>query len=406
MKLIVLICSLSALYTSFVLASGQLDVTFGSSGLRTTPVSRQDFLKAIAIDASDNILITGQTQTTAPTIFIARYTSLGTLDVTYNIGGSTPGTQNLLVGTQSQANDIAIDSNGKALVAGFAIQSQTNILLARFTTAGILDTTFNTTGYVTYSIGVGATLEGIGTQSTGNIIVAGSAVIDGIPNFMLARFTSTGSLDTTFGSNGITLTQVGVINIISAMAIQSNDQIVVIGTADDNLTIARYNADGSIDTSFGSSGIFQPNIDPSVIGYDVALDSSGNIAIAASIIQSNVRQAMVIRLTSSGALDTTFNSTGYVITSIVYGAEYYGITIQSNNDIIAAGYTVGPLSNELAIARYLTNGTLDVTYGTSGFTVTNFSADTFVYDVQLQSTQNAITAGITSGTFFLQRYLS
>jgi uncharacterized delta-60 repeat protein len=406
MKLIVLICSLSALYTSFVLASGQLDVTFGSSGLRTTPVSRQDFLKAIAIDASDNILITGQTQTTAPTIFIARYTSLGTLDVTYNIGGSTPGTQNLLVGTQSQANDIAIDSNGKALVAGFAIQSQTNILLARFTTAGILDTTFNTTGYVTYSIGVGATLEGIGTQSTGNIIVAGSAVIDGIPNFMLARFTSTGSLDTTFGSNGITLTQVGVINIISAMAIQSNDQIVVIGTADDNLTIARYNADGSIDTSFGSSGIFQPNIDPSVIGYDVALDSSGNIAIAASIIQSNVRQAMVIRLTSSGALDTTFNSTGYVITSIVYGAEYYGITIQSNNDIIAAGYTVGPLSNELAIARYLTNGTLDATYGTSGFTVTNFSADTFVYDVQLQSTQNAITAGITSGTFFLQRYLS
>ncbi len=367
MKLIVLICSLSALYTSFVLASGQLDVTFGSSGLRTTPVSRQDFLKAIAIDASDNILITGQTQTTAPTIFIARYTSLGTLDVTYNIGGSTPGTQNLLVGTQSQANDIAIDSNGKALVAGFAIQSQTNILLARFTTAGILDTTFNTTGYVTYSIGVGATLEGIGTQSTGNIIVAGSAVIDGIPNFMLARFTSTGSLDTTFGSNGITLTQVGVINIISAMAIQSNDQIVVIGTADDNLTIARYNADGSIDTSFGSSGIFQPNIDPSVIGYDVALDSSGNIAIAASIIQSNVRQAMVIRLTSSGALDTTFNSTGYVITSIVYGAEYYGITIQSNNDIIAAGYTVGPLSNELAIARYLTNGTLDATYGTSGF---------------------------------------
>lgn len=389
-------------------ASGLLDTLFGSSGLTTTPVSKQDNLRAIAINSSDKTIITGTTQTTAPTIFLAQYTLLGTLDIlSFNSGGSMPGTQTLLVGSRSEANDIALDASNKILVAGFAIQSQTNILLARYTTTGVLDTAAfnNPNGYVTYSVGDGAGVTSVGVQSTGTIIVGGSSVINRTPNFMVARFTSSGSIDTTFGTNGVTLTQVGEINIINAMAIQSNDKIVVIGTADNNLTIVRYNANGSIDTGFGTSGVFQPNIDPSVIGYDVALDSSGNIVIAASIVQSNILQSMVIRLTSSGALDTTFNSIGYVITSIIYGSEYFAVTVQSDNKIVVSGYTKGPLSNELTIARYLTNGTLDATYGTSGITVTDFSVDTFVYDVQLQSTGNAITAGTTSGTFFLQRYL-
>jgi uncharacterized delta-60 repeat protein len=385
--------------------SGQLDTTFGSSGLRATPVSRQDNLTAITINPSDSIIITGATQTTAPTIFLAQYTSSGALDTTFNSGGSVPGTQTLLVGTRSEANAIALDASNKILIAGFAIQSQTNFLLARYTTAGVLDTTFNTTGYLTYSIGTGANATGVGVQSSGNIIIAGSSVNGGTPSFTLARFTSSGSLDTTFGTSGIVLTNPGVINILNAIAIQSDDKIVAIGTADNNLTIVRYNTNGSIDTGFGTSGIFQPNIDPSVIGYDVTLDSSGNIIISASIVQSSITKSMVIRLTSSGALDTTFNTVGYVITSIIYGSEYYSVAVQSDNKIIASGYTIGPLSNQVSIARYLTNGTLDATYGTSGITATDLSGDTAVTDVKLQSTNNAITAGLSNGTFFLQRYL-
>lgn len=386
--------------------AGQLDTTFGSSGLRSTPVSRQDNLTAITINPSDSIIITGVTQTTAPTIFLAQYTSSGTLDTTFNSGGSIPGTQTLLVGSRSEANAIALDASNKILIAGLAIQSQTNFLLARYTTAGVLDTTFNTTGYLTYSIGTGATATGVGVQSAGNIIVAGSSVNGGTPSFTLLRFTSSGSLDTTFGSSGITITQIGAINILNAITIQSDDKIVAIGSVDDNLTIVRYNANGSIDTGFGTSGIFQPNIDASVKGYDVALDSSGNIIISASIVQSEILKSMVIRLTSSGALDTTFNTTGYVITAIVYGSENYSVAVQSDNKIIASGYTKGPLSNQLSIARYTTSGVLDATYGTSGVTVTDLSGDTAVYDVKLQSTNNAITGGITNGTFFLQRYLS
>lgn len=389
-------------------ASGDLDNTFGASGLRATLVSRADNLAALAINPSNNIIITGTTQTTAPTLFLAQYTAGGSLDTAnFNSGGSMPGTQTLLLGSNSQAHAIALDSSNRILVAGYVTQSQSNILLARYNTNGTLDTTFNSpTGYIIYSIGAGSNANGVGVQSTGRIIVGGSSVTDGIPSITLLGFTSSGTLDTTFGSSGIVLSNPGVINILTALAIQSDDKIVALGTADGVLTIIRYNANGSIDTGFGTSGIFQPNISSSMKAYDITLDSSGRIIIAASIIESNVLKSVVIRVTSGGALDTSFNTTGYVIQSILYGSEYYAVVAQSDNKIIASGYAIGGLSNELTIARYLTTGALDTAYGTNGITLTDFSADTAVYDVKLQSSGNAITGGLTNGTFFVQRYLA
>jgi len=407
-KSILIIVLINLTFPNAHAAPGQLDTTFGSAGLRVTPVSKQDILSAITINPSDSILITGITQTTAPTIFLAQYTSSGALDTTnFNSGGSMPGTQTLLVGSRSEANAIALDSSNKILVAGFAIESQTNILLARYNTNGTLDTSGfnNPNGYVTLSVGTGATANAVGVQSTGKIIVAGTSVNGGTPSFTLARFTSTGTLDTTFGSSGITLTQIGALNILTAIVIQSNDKIVAIGSVDNQITIIRYNADGSIDTGFGTAGILQPNVGYPGIIYDVALDSSGNIIVAGSVIVSGIYKSLLIRCTSSGALDTTFNTTGYVIQLIVYGSEYYSLTVQSDNKIIAAGYTIGRISNELTISRYLTNGTLDTGYGSSGTTISDFGTDIFAQDVKLQSSGNSITAGLTNGTFFLKRYL-
>lgn len=405
-KYYILILSLIHFY--LVSGPGDLDITFGTQGFTLIPMSRNDIPENIAIQADDKSIIVGSTHTTDNELFLARYTSNGVLDtLTFNSAGATPGTQTLMVGSRSEGNGIALQGDGKIVVAGFAIESQTNILIARFNTDGSLDTAgFNSAnGYNTLSVGTGATANALGLQSTGQSIVAGASVIDGSPQFTVARFNTNGTLDTTFGTSGITTTSIGVIASIQALVIQADDKIVVVGHADNQPTLVRYNADGSIDTGFGSSGIFQPSLGMPAVVYDIALDSIENIIVVGSAVISGIDQSLVFRCTSSGALDPSFNGTGIVTTSILYGSEFFSVSIQPYDYICAAGYAKGALSDQLSIAQYTDAGLLDTGFGTNGITTTILGTDSFVQAIGEQSTSDIIVFGTTNGVFYVGRYV-
>ena len=416
-KLLILVLLHLVHSRSITAASGQLDTSFGTVGSTLTPVSQSDFIGQSTVLASDKVVVIGTTQQTGPAILLAQYTSTGALDTaSFNSGGSMPGTQTLLVGTESDGNALAIDGSGNILAAGLAVQTQTNMLLARYTSAGALDTTFNSpTGYVTLSIGTGASASAVAIQNiptSGNIILAGTAIINELPNFAIARFTSAGVLDTAnFNSpNGYVTTQVGVISYIQSMVIDSSGNIVVLGNVDDQITLARYTPNGTLDGTFGTGGIFQPNIGLYAIGYDLILDASGNILASGSAISATgVTQALLIRCLPTGTLDPSFNGSGFVTTSIAYGAEFYSLVLEAhdgsyNNDIVASGYAISAPSYQVCLARYTPSGSLDPAYGTNGVTLTTYGNFTYVQDVQLQSTGEAVVAGLANGAIFLQRY--
>jgi uncharacterized delta-60 repeat protein len=409
----------------YVPAPGILDPTFGNQGITLTPSSRQDFSKSLAVKSGGQIVLGGVTSLLDPQIFLAQYTVNGVLDTTFNSTGSTPGTQTLLVGSRTEGNALAIDSSGNILVAGFAIQSQTNMIVARYTSAGILDTTFNSTGYNTLSIGSGATANAIGLQSSGNIILAGTAVINGIPNIALARFTTSGALDTTFGTNGITTTQIGTFASIASVAIDSSHNIIVAGNANNQITVARYTPSGTLDNTFGTGGIVQPNIGSPAVAYSVIVDritGSNHIVIAGSTKINGTNQSLIMRLTSTGTFDTSFNSTGYTITPIAYGSEFYtlvGNTSSSNTSYLTAGYANGAQSYQLSLAEYISNsatgvavGQLNPAFGQSGVSLTNLGDVAYVKGSSLQPVPSSypsevytfIVGGITNDTFFVGRY--
>lgn len=417
--IIILICL--ARYSSTIASAGQVDTTFGNVGFTLTQVSRRDIFRTLQVQTDDHILIIGTSLASYAELFLARYTTNGALDTAFNAGGSTPGTQMLLVGARSEGYDIALQPyDQKIVVSGFTFQSENNMLVARYNTDGTLDTAnFNTpNGYATLPIGDGSAAYAVGIQSTGDIVVAGVSINNETPQFTLARFTSAGDLDVyNFGTAGITITPVGVISFIEAIAIVPSgyyqDYIIVMGNSDEQITLARYTPNGTLDTTFGSSGIFMPNVGSPSVGYDMILDQNNNILVAGSIFiaddDNDIYASLLIRCTESGALDATFNGTGYVTTQIDFSSEFYSLALQTNdysytNDILAVGYSNSSLSNNINIARYNTSGILDPSYGTNGVTSTSVGSFAFAQAVGVQTTGKSVIAGQSDGTYLLSRY--
>src|SRR3990172_7858788 len=205
---------------------------------------------------------------------MARYNNDGSLDVDFGFGG--------LVQTDvysiDEANSVAIQSDGKIVVAGYCCYPS-NFAIVRYTTYGSLDTSFGADGIVTTNAN-GNHDEGraVAIQSDGKIIVAGYTWGEDASDFLLVRFNTDGTLDSNFGIGGIVTTDINsASNMCYSLAIQSDEKIVAAGyTSGPNFTIVRYNTDGSPDTGFGNSGIVTTTIGTA---EDIAIQSDGKIVV-------------------------------------------------------------------------------------------------------------------------------
>lgn len=339
-------------------------------------------------------------------MMVARYTSGGLADTSYGNNGYVA-TQ---IGGGSAANSLLLLNNNKAVVAGYGEPNAgSSFVVAQYTTGGVLDTSFNTTGSAATLIGAGCSGNGIGLQSTGNIVVAGVAVVNGTPMNGLARYTSSGALDSSFGSNGTVTTQINDRSVGNAVAIQSDDQIVVGGSTlslgANNFAVARYNtADGSLDTNFNSAGS-QPGTVTTTVGANaavlaLALQSNGQIVAGG---RSDNGFALA-RYNSDGTIDTNFGNAGIVKTAIGSSSEINGIAIQVDGKIV----TVGPSDQVFALARYNTDGSLDTTFNSSGSVpgtlTTTIGEGAQASAVALQSDGKIIVAGSSDNGAIVARY--
>lgn len=346
-------------------SDGSLDTSFATDGKVTADFSGgQENANSVALQSDGKILVAGDTYSTADQLSylaLTRYKSDGSLDTSFGSGGMV--TTN--IGSSGGGDSVVVQASGKILLAGYRFNGTTDdFVLARYNANGSLDTSFDTDGLVTTSFGDG---PGIGhdvvVQTDGKIIVAGTGG-SGSVDFALARYKTDGSLDTSFGTNGMLTTDFAASSDYgNAVALQSDGKILVAGesyTSNQDFALARYNTDGSLDTSFDGDGKvitdFGGGFDS---GRSIIVQPDGKILVAGNSTNSFA----MARYNSDGSLDTSFDGDGMVATDVSAGgiSDGYAATLQSNGKILLAGsiWNSASANNDFALARCNTDGSLD-----------------------------------------------
>jgi uncharacterized delta-60 repeat protein len=247
-------------------------------------------------------------------------------------------------------------------------------------TIGNLDPTFGTGGLASHDVGFSSVI-GLANDGTQSVLV-GTVGTAPDESFGITRFNADGSLDTSFGTNGVTTNSFNALDSIPTdVAVLPDGGIVIAGTAytyseggtvaGSQFAVAEYNPDGSLDTSFGSTGAILLNFAGGGLSFDVlralAVGSNGIIYVGGSSdADSDDTDFAIAALTSSGTLDTSFGG-GTALVDIDGGDDAINaLAVQSNGDVVAAGQAVAGSATEVAVARFLPSGALDPHFGNKG----------------------------------------
>jgi uncharacterized delta-60 repeat protein len=442
-----------------MLAAGDLDTTFGTGGQVDLDLGilKSERIMGSAIQADGKIVVVGSTANTSGSqrdFLIARFNTNGTLDSSFGTGGFTtvdvsdPGTgpNN---NQSDEASDVVIQPDGSIIVTGTAVKntgvSTTNVGVAvvKLTTSGQLDTSFDGDGKTIAVLqnlsaqnisvmpvnGAGTATIPVALQSNGKIVVgATTSVTTGTrDDFAVLRLNANGSLDTSFSGDGYAITDFDSTSAVNAtdalfdIAIQTDGRIVAVGNAITNdvnppasqdFAIARYNTDGSLDTTFDGDGKVTTDLAPTLSSQSTAnsvvIEPDGQLVVGGWTTTSGNRDFVIARYNLNGALDTTFASASVVpgTLRITFGAADFGedLILQPMPDgkYIIGGYIgTTAATSDFALARVNLNGTLDTSFSGDGRTQTHFaSATSFtrLTDLSIQADGKVVAVGYLNKT--------
>ena len=270
-------------------SNGSLDLTFDGVGYVVAAQTGPDQCNALAVQADGKIVAAGLTGATGrPQVALVRYTSSGTLDASFGTGGLLTINAAATASGASEARALVIQPDGKLLIAGYAFgPGNSELLVMRLNGAdGSLDASFGTGGITRTPVGTSEDIaNAMVRQPDGRIVVAGSAIAaDGRRDFALARYTTAGVLDPSFGTGGLVTTAVGPSHDDAyALILMPWGRLVAAGsahintsTAETDLAVVAYNADGSLDRYFGNAGKRMVDISPfDNTVYGLASDING-----------------------------------------------------------------------------------------------------------------------------------
>ena len=354
---------------------GSLDTSFGNNGTLRFPVgSVKSFVMDMAQQPDGKILLGGRTWDNESGDFaVVRLNEDGSFDDTFGTNGifrlETPETE------ASEA--MALLDDGTILMVGY---SDDNLAVAKITADGVMDTTFGVNGWVVLPFDDSASYaDDLAIQDDGKIVIAGFA-LNGENRFQVAaaRLNADGSVDNSFGTDGKVIFNVGEWNDFGeGIAIQNDGKILIGGhkwisnvQQRHDLFMARLNTNGSLDTSYGTSGVATARlVDGANYASDLVLQADGKpILMGYSNFQGLIDMAMV-RFNTDGNLDSTFNGNGMVSYDNMGREDYgYSMALQADNKIVLAGYSYGGGGSEFEVVRFLN----DDTAGTEDLQTANF----------------------------------
>src|SRR5213083_2882047 len=342
----------------------------------------------------------------------------GDLDPTFGTGGQVTTDINR---STDIANAVAVQADGELVVVGQTYKnndySTEDFAVARYNTDGTLDTTFGRGGKVRTDFpGLAAVPSSVVIQPDGKIVVAGGAfpLFTFLGDFKVVRYNPNGSLDRSFGSGGIVTTTFPEGSYAFDVALQPDGKIIAAGTvfvdfnpgdiSDTDFALARYNPDGTPDATFGNVG----QVSTDFLGleddaFSVLIQPDGKIAAVGSANDpATFYDFAAVRYLSNGTLDTTFGVAGKVHTD--FGDQNFdrarSAALRPDGRIVAAGFAIsqnGGVQN-FAVARYNSNGILDTTFSGDGKTQIDFgNCCQSATKVLLQSDGKIITVGGSNG---------
>jgi uncharacterized delta-60 repeat protein len=306
----------------------------------------------------------------------ARGAEPGTLDASFGNNGIVT----VAVGSLAEASAVAVQPNGDIVTAGeTVIDRQDEILSTRMTPDGDLDPSYGNGGIVTVPINGAAGVDSgdaLALQTDGKIVIAGAGTPSGggSVQFAAVRLNPDGSLDQSFGTGGVALAPLGSQSIANGIKVESDGTIALVGVATVNgqkqFAAAQLNPDGSLDQSFGQGGV--TTFGPPGAAWGLAVQPEGRLVLVGETTSATGGQEfMVARLNSDGSVDQSFGQSGFTTFSV--GSRSYGFAIALRTDgrIVVAGPAL--TDNVVAVTAILNpDGTLDQSYGDGGIATVPF----------------------------------
>ena len=388
---------------------GSLDTTFGSGGKKTVSfdlggkdasgnlVACLDAATCVALQTDGKIVVGGYAQRDATGNFdfaVVRLNTDGTLDTSFSSDGKALVAFDLGGGGDDRATGIAIQSDGKIILTGstqMRAAGDNDFAIARLRTDGSLDTTFSGDGRK--NIGFNSVGDDRGAavviQPDGKIIVVGYAQASGVGNddFAIARLTSSGNMDSKFGTKGkktIAFDLGGArTDRASAVALQADGKILIAGSAtsatgDGDFAIVRLKSSGSLDKSFSNDSrrtvAFNLGANNEDQASGIVIQSDGKILLGgfSQVSATGDFDFTVARITTDGELDTSFSTDGKKSIPFNMGGSdndmANGLLLQPDGKIVLIGHALktDPANTDFAAVRIDTDGQLDTSFGTIG----------------------------------------
>ncbi len=300
----------------------------------------------------------------------------GTLDTGFNVSGTV--ITSFGAGS-NRANAVAVQPDGKLVLAGYCSNGTNNDFCAlRYNANGTLDNSFNGSGTVITPVGIGNDYaNALVLQADGKLILAGYCNNGARNDFCAVRYNANGTLDTSFNGTGIVITSIGTgSNNGNAVILQPDGKIVLAGSCLNGTSYSfcalRYNTDGSLDTSFNLTGKVITAVGNRV-GYaaGLAVQPDGKLLLAGQCLGSSDYDFCAVRYLSDGTLDTGFNGSGTIITPVGNSTDWANaIVLQPDGKIVLAGFCNDGTKDDFCALRYKPNGVLDVTFNGTGSVIT------------------------------------
>ncbi len=363
--------------------SGVLDTTFDGDGIVIAynggGATVYEHPRDVMIDGSGNLVVAGQVQVSSklfPAVW--RYDNNGALDTSYDTDGLTYFDMSATNYANPNVTNATIDGNGKVVMVGSGYNSastRTEILVWRFNTDGSLDTSLCTIGYCVFTSDK-ATADASGQDViidanskiliTGGIAPSDVTPVDWYTDVAVLRLNNDGSLDTSFDTDGIaTYGLNNKYDVGKAIKLDANNKIVVTGHTRnpyDNVLVVRFNADGSLDTGFGTSGATQLVDSGRDRTSDLVITADGHIRVLGTDgdLTANKARHTVWQFNSDGSLDTNFDGDGLFVLevsgdvatgSLDVNAAWGGITLDADGKTVVTGASHNGTNYDMTIWR-------------------------------------------------------
>jgi uncharacterized delta-60 repeat protein len=384
-------------------APGDFDLTFGTGGKVTTDFganpAEPEISNGMFLQPDGKIITVGRAGATISVLTgdtdfaLARYTPDGALDPSFGNGGTVKTDFGLRHVAVVRAG--AVQDDGKIVVGGLEGLNEftANAAIVRYNTDGSLDTTFANGGKFVRNFcqticpapsdgdGLGDGVRDLRILHDGKILAVGAVGIQDL----IFRLNPDGSLDGTFGTGGFLVPNLGVSGHLLAMEMVGDGKFLGIGTVltaqQTDFLLARFNADGSLDDTFGTGGIVSTDFTPmNDIALDADIDANGDIVLG-GLADSGMFNGMrlgaafaLARYHANGSLDTSFGNGGKLTKDLTTRQEVVRtVKIQDDGKILAIGvqdedsnFPGDPKTGQMAVLRYDADGTPDTTFGNDG----------------------------------------